>query len=104
MDVGRRGASALSLVLVAGALAFPSSGSANFRHCHRHADFNVLITAVRDLGCRSAAREMKRYRGSISFRFRTPHGFRCKRVSGNRLGGTWRCVRRQRAFRFEFGD
>jgi hypothetical protein len=102
MDVGRRGA--LALIVVALALAFPAGGSAKVRRCHAHADFNVLITSVRDLGCRSAAREMKRYRGSISFRFRTPHHFRCRRVSGNRLGGTWRCTRRGRAFRFEFGD
>jgi hypothetical protein len=89
---------------VLGALAAPQAGVAKVRHCHVRADFNVLITSVRDLGCRSAAREMKRYKGSISRRFRTPHHFTCRRVSGNRLAGTWRCTRRGRAFRFKFSD
>ncbi|MDQ2983966.1 MAG: hypothetical protein M3R70_08610 [Actinomycetota bacterium] len=72
--------------------------------CHVRADFNILISSARDMTCRAAAREMRRYRGSIARRFTTPGGFRCYRVSGSRLAGQWRCVRGGRAFRFEFSD
>src|SRR4051812_12504861 len=72
--------------------------------CNTRVDFNVGISSVRNMSCRDAALEMKRYHGTIKFRFRTPHGFSCRRVSGTRLGGQWRCVRRSKAFRFEFGD
>jgi hypothetical protein len=72
--------------------------------CHVKADFNILISSARNLTCRSAALEMRRYKGSIGRRFRTPGGFVCHRVSGNRLAGQWRCVRGARAFRFEFSD
>ena len=72
--------------------------------CHVHADFNILISSARNMTCRSAAAEMRRYRGSISRRFTTPGRFRCYQVSGNRLAGQWRCVRGTRAFRFEFSD
>ena len=72
--------------------------------CHAHADFNLLVTSARNMGCRAAARELRRYRGSISRRFHTPGGFSCYRVSGNRLAGRWRCVRGIRAFRFDFSD
>jgi hypothetical protein len=73
--------------------------------CHVFAHYpNVLISSARNMTCRAAAREMRRYRGSIKRRFRTPGRFACSRVSGNSLGGQWRCVRGIRAFRFEFGD
>ena len=65
---------------------------------------NLKITSARNMTCRRAVREMRRYRGSVRRRFRTPGGFACTRVSGGELGGQWRCVRRSRAFRFEFGD
>jgi hypothetical protein len=42
--------------------------------------------------------------GSIKRHFTTPGGFACSRVSGDRLGGQWRCVKGNRAYRFEFGD
>ena len=65
---------------------------------------NVLISSARNMSCRAPAREIRRYRGSISRRFSTPGGFACYGVSGGRLGGQWRCVSGERAFRFEFGD
>jgi hypothetical protein len=70
------------------------------------ADFpNTLISsAARNMTCKAAAAEMKRYRGQIFRRFRTPGGFVCTRVSGVPEGGQWRCVRGGRAFRFEFKD
>jgi hypothetical protein len=75
------------------------------RRCHVFVHYpNTLISSVRNMTCRAAARELRRYRGSIHRRFRTPGGFRCGRVSGGRLGGQWRCVRGAQAFRFEFGD
>ena len=72
--------------------------------CDIKADFNVEIVSVRNMRCINAAREMRRHNKPISYRFKTPHGFTCTRVSGNRLGGRWRCVRRSKAFRFDFGD
>jgi hypothetical protein len=72
--------------------------------CNVRADFNIRISSARNMTCRSAAREMRRYRGSIGRRFSTPGGFLCGRVTGNRLAGQWRCVRGARAFRFEFSD
>jgi hypothetical protein len=72
--------------------------------CHVHADFNLLVSSARNMTCKAAATELRRYRGSIARRFRTRGGFVCYRVSGNRLGGRWRCVRGGQAFRFEFGD
>ena len=104
MDVGRLRASALAVALLAACAAAAPGAGARVVGCHVHSDFNLLISSARNLSCRDAAREMRRYRGSISRSFRTPHHFRCTRVSGNRLGGQWRCVRRSKAFRFEFGD
>jgi hypothetical protein len=72
--------------------------------CHAQADFNLLVSSARNMTCAAAKRELRRYHGSISRRFRTPGGFVCYRVSGNRLAGQWRCVRGSRAFRFEFSD
>jgi hypothetical protein len=72
--------------------------------CHSRVDFNLGISSALNMRCRDAASEMKRNKGSISYRFTTPHHFHCKRVSGTRLGGQWRCVRGAKAFRFEFGD
>jgi len=54
--------------------------------------------------CKTARRDLRRHVGSISFRFRTPGGFRCQRVSGNALAGQWRCVKQRKAYRFEFSD
>jgi len=88
------------LAAPAGAIASP----ARVVRCHAHADFNILISSARNMTCRAAAHEMRRYKGSIRTRFRTPGGFGCYRVSGNRLAGQWRCVRRTQAFRFEFAD
>jgi hypothetical protein len=73
--------------------------------CHTWAYYpNVLISSARNMSCRAARREMKRYKRPISRSFTTPDGFSCSRVSGGSLGGQWRCVRGTHAFRFEFGD
>lgn len=75
------------------------------RDCNVFASYpNILISSAREMTCRAAVREMRRYRGQIYRRFRTPGGFVCTRVSGGRLGGQWRCANGGRAFRFEFGD
>lgn len=87
--------------LAAGAPA----GPAQVIDCHVYAYYaNVLISSARNMSCRRAAQDMRRYRRPIYRRFRTPGGFRCRRVSGGRLGGQWRCVKGVRAYRFEFGD
>jgi hypothetical protein len=94
---------------VAAPPAAASDGSASSQDrvvdCHVYAHFpNVLISSARNMTCRRAARDMRRYRGSIKRRFRTPGGFRCTQQSGVPEGGQWRCVKRHRAYRFEFGD
>ena len=99
---------ALALSLAPGAAAaLPPAPAvaAEVHDCHVWAYYpNILISSARNLRCRDAAREMRRYDGPIKRRFRTPRGFHCYRVSGGALGGQWRCVREHRAFRFEFGD
>jgi hypothetical protein len=99
-------AAAAAVAALAG-LAAPAGASpaaARVVRCHAHADFNIVISSARNMTCHAAAREMRRYKGSIRTRFRTPGGFGCYRVSGNPLAGQWRCVRRAQAYRFEFSD
>jgi hypothetical protein len=94
-------AAAVTMALLAvGASAAPS----RVRGCNGKVDFNVVISSARNMSCRNAVLEIKRYHSSFKYRFTTPHHFRCRRVSGNPLGGQWRCVRRSKAFRVEFGD
>jgi hypothetical protein len=101
---------AAAVVAAVGVATAPAAGTAAARpadvvDCNAWASFpNIKISSARDMSCRAAVREMRRYRGNISRRFRTPGGFRCERVSGGRLGGQWRCARAPQAFRFEFGD
>ena len=92
------------VVCLAGAAAGASAGPTGVVRCHAAVDFNIYVSSARNMSCRAAAKEMRRYKKSIARRFRTPGGFRCYRVSGGALGGQWRCVRGVRAFRFEFGD
>jgi hypothetical protein len=87
------------------ATAAPPVHAAGVRDCHTWAYYpNVLISSVRNMRCKRAARDMRRYDGPINERFTTPGGFRCKQVSGVPEGGQWRCVRGTKAYRFEFGD
>jgi hypothetical protein len=100
---------ALILSVVAVAAGTVTSGTsaspAGVVGCHVFAHYpNVLISSARNMTCRAAAKEMRRYRKSIFRRFRTPGGFVCTQVSGVSLGGQWRCARGRQAFRFEFGD
>jgi hypothetical protein len=108
---GRAGRLVVAAVLAAVAAAALAAAPAPARvqdrvvDCHAWAHYpNVLISSARNMTCRRARRDMRRYRGSISRRFRTPGGFRCRQVSGVPEGGQWRCVKRSRAYRFEFGD
>lgn len=83
----------------------PAATASDVRDCHTWASYpNVLISSARNMSCRKARHAMRRYKGSIDTEFRTPGGFHCRRVSGGRLGGQWRCTKDRRAFRFEFGD
>jgi hypothetical protein len=94
-----------ALLTAAGAAGSgPPARAAFFKHCNLQADATIVITSVRNMKCRNARREIRRYHGSIKYRFRTPHHFRCRRASGSRLGGQWRCKRRSKVFRFAFGD
>jgi hypothetical protein len=102
---------AAALAVIAVALTASTSATATasaqdrVRDCHTFAYYpNVLISSVRNMRCKRAARDMRRYDGFIKRRFTTPGGFRCKQVSGVPEGGQWRCVRATKAYRFEFGD
>jgi hypothetical protein len=105
----------LRLVVCSVALALPVAAPtaaeaapatvAGVHDCHAWAYYpNVLISSVRNMRCRTAKRDMRRYKEPIYRRFTTPGGFRCRRVSGSSHGGQWRCVRGRKAYRFEFGD
>ncbi len=78
--------------------------SAGVVACHIAADSTIRVSSARNMTCRAAARDIHRFRGSISTHFRTPGGFRCRRVAGNRLEGQWRCVKGAEAYRIEFAD
>ena len=98
---------ALSAALLGAASASgaPHAQSAGVHDCSVYAYYpNVMISSVRNMRCSTAKRDMRRYKKPIYRRFTTPGGFRCTRVSGNSLGGQWRCVRGAKAYRFEFGD
>jgi hypothetical protein len=94
----------MAMVLALAAAAPSAAAPSVVRTCAAKVDFNVVISSARDMSCRTAQRDLRRHRGSISFRFRTPGGFHCRRVSGTAQGGQWRCVRGHKAYRFEFGD
>jgi hypothetical protein len=99
----------LTLALTtAAAVAVSPAGAAYtdpfaWKKCNHKVDFNLKITAANNMRCRGARRVMRRYDGSISRRFNTD-GFRCKRIKGSAVSGTWRCRKDQKAFRFVFGD
>ena len=97
----------LLLVVVAAALAAGGARAAPAAvvNCHVWPDYpNTMISSARNMTCKAASAEMKRYHGQIFRRFRTPGRFVCTRVSGVATGGQWRCVRGGQAFRFEFRD
>jgi hypothetical protein len=85
---------------------WPTAGAdAKIVGCNVKADFNIVISSAKGISCEGARKEMRRYKGSIARTFKTPGGYSCKRVSGARLGGQWRCTKgKSRAFRFEFSD
>ena len=92
-------AAVVPLLLIA-----PSSARASLHTCNVQATNTATISSARDMSCARAATEMRAYKGQISRRFSTPTRFTCTRVSGGPLGGQWRCVHRNKAFRFEFRD
>jgi hypothetical protein len=98
---------AAALLIAAAAHAEPrATAEASFvRDCHVYAFYpSVLISSVRNISCHKARHEMRRYRKPIYRTFTTPGGYYCYRVSGRRYGGQWRCVKGNRAWRFEFSD
>jgi hypothetical protein len=98
----------LALIVIGAltALALPgsSAGSAIVRDCNHAVDFNLKITSARNMRCRAARRVMRRNDKPIARNFEAPNGFRCRLVEGIPLGGTWRCTRGVKAFRFDFAD
>ena len=93
-----------AVIVLLGSAAPAAAAPAKLRSCHTRADFNLLISSARNMFCRTARRDLRRHHGSIGFRFRTPGGFTCTRVSGTALAGQWRCVKGRKAYRFEFSD
>ncbi len=94
----------IGLIVLASSAGTAGAGNRGVVGCHVAVDFNLVVSSARNMTCRAAAHELRRYKKSIFRRFRTPGGFLCTRVSGGALGGQWRCVRGPQAFRFEFGD
>ncbi|MDQ5807164.1 MAG: hypothetical protein M3320_00655 [Actinomycetota bacterium] len=85
--------------------AVPTAAPAAVVDCNTWAFYpNLKISSARNMTCKAAKRDIRRHREGISRTFRTPGGFRCRRVSGTELGGQWRCVKGAKAYRFEFGD
>ena len=82
-----------------------SSGAvaARVHRCRNKVGPTITITSTRNMLCRSAARVMRAHNRPISTSFKTS-GYRCRRISGRALGGTWRCLKSNRGFRFGFGD
>jgi hypothetical protein len=99
-----RAACAMTAVVLLGSAAPAEAAPTKLRDCNTRADFNLLISSARNMFCRTARRDLRRHRGSISFRFNTPGGFACTRAAGTELAGQWRCVKGRKAYRFEFAD
>jgi hypothetical protein len=85
-------------------LIIPASARASLHDCDIQATNTATISSARDMSCQRAAKEMRAYKGQISRRFTTPARFVCTRASGGPLAGQWRCVHKNKAFRFEFAD
>jgi hypothetical protein len=94
----------LIAAVAAGLVIVPSSARASLHACDIQATNTARISSSRDMSCKTAATEMRRYTGNISRKFQTPGGFTCARRSGGELAGQWRCVKGHKAFRFEFAD
>lgn len=77
--------------------------AARVHKCRNRVGATITITSTRNMLCRSAVRVMRAHNRPISTRF-TTSGYRCVRISGQALGGTWRCLKGSRGFRFAFGD
>ena len=101
--VRTRAALVMTVVLL-GSASPSEAAPTRLRSCSTRADFNLLISSARNMFCRTARRDLRRHRGPIAFRFSTPGGFHCMRVSGTALAGQWRCVKGRKAYRFEFSD
>jgi hypothetical protein len=99
-----RAALVTSVVVLLGTAAPSGAAPSRVRDCAAKADFNLEISSARNMRCQTAKRDLRRHKGSIGFRFHTPGGFACMRVSGTSLAGQWRCVRGRKAYRFEFSD
>ncbi len=87
-----------------------SSASAGYtdpfawKKCHSKVDFNLKITAAKAVALQGRqARAWPNYDGQIKRKFKTS-GYRCKRVKGSRLAGTWKCAKGSKGFKFKFAD
>src|SRR5438132_211069 len=62
------------MTFAGGSAAHGTAQEARVVGCHARADFNLLISSARNMSCRKAKRELRRQKGSIAPRFRTPGG------------------------------
>ncbi|MBJ7332555.1 MAG: hypothetical protein JHC95_21850 [Solirubrobacteraceae bacterium] len=83
--------------------ATPAPAAAKPVECAHYAYYpTLMVSSARGLKCRTAVRDIKRYKGKLTETFRTPGGFACELVDGDRAEGQWRCVKADRAYRFEY--
>ena len=99
-----RTALAMAALALLGPVVPAEASPARLRSCAVQVDFNLRVSSARNMRCRTAGRDLRRHKGSIATHFRTPGGFRCRRVSGSALAGQWRCVKGRKAYRFEFSE
>jgi hypothetical protein len=94
---------ALALTVVATALACggPAAASSGYSRCSfKHETVSYL--RVKDTSCKKAKAVIADFK-SISKTFKVD-GFKCERLSGGDLAGTWRCANGAQRFRFDFAD
>jgi hypothetical protein len=100
----RRLGSITAAALAVAAVGATATADAAVRDCQSSKSDNAYVSSARNMTCKAARRDLHRYQGSIKRHFTTPGGFHCRRVSGSRLAGQWRCVKGAKAYRFEFAD
>jgi hypothetical protein len=81
----------------------PTGVAAAVRQCSTSGlEINFGNLVARNMSCGRARAIIRRMRG-IQSRFRV-RGYTCRQISGGAFGGTWRCVKSRKVFRFDFGD
>jgi len=90
-----------AVVATAMACGGVTAAEAGYTHCPWR-DATIYHVRVKDTSCKQAKSVVKDM-GSISKTF-TVGDFKCRRLNGSSLAGTWRCTNGLQRFRFEFAD